>query len=530
MSKDDLEELLRRLIKRHQESRPKRPQKSRKKSSQNLLIDLLLSIVATLATYRVLEEGEEERRRFSDLEKALFGDDKKLKSWFKLRERIQDFQEDQGVEIIHLGVTNAQPRVNRSEKTAETVQRWSSFVKECAEFAGEPIRPLIRIGCGPALTSYHVPNVLTQFRHARDQGAKNDKGITRDPCDIEIQDDRSRMRDLFKRSLLDFMITSFRKEPQDDGKRKFKGEYIQMRILFDRRYKGLPETLPKKLEEVKGCLSGMRIAYRSDYEIPADLIPSSAELVEVPSWEAGMSMTLSGGNVCCAAFPQFIHPRERCRFRELEMDKLPKMLLGVQRLVGRDGPAQASDDLLAELHEAFYEEIKHIANPENEFARVLTMRNTAHTTVDKTGQRCWMKGKLSRVVVTPEGFVEADHSLLRHWQNDETMDFTLRGHITKGRRANHVVWEAKETDREATGETYATEMVIPSREKKFAVGTWCGRATWSPDGGDRADLGWFVLLEEDLPLGELKSFLNRRVTEAMGTDVFDGKNIFKLPN
>ena len=254
-----------------------------------------------------------------------------------------------------------------------------------------------------------------------------------------------------------------------------------------------------------------------------------------------MAMTLAGGNICCAAVPQFIDPRIRSQFREFDYDKIPKMLFGVRRC-SRTGVSVAPSTLLDRVAECFKAAVHKLKSETPKDFHLFHNEKiyTSHTTVNpKTEKKCWMLGEISKLVITPDGYLQADHKLFKHWEHpeypkgqfwgklDETpfMHLTIDGHVLDDEKLVHIVWTGKE-DGKITPETYATELVSHKDEsgKHSAIGVWSGRRAWNAESLAIPSIGWFVML----PPGKEKEAqpVFSRELEALIQEAIDVKQIF----
>lgn len=470
-----------------------------------------------------------------------------LKESRKLPEIIRRVQDKSGWHVIKVGKTNARSSVIDDASATASLRNLESLFASLAQFVGEPVRPLVRIGCGRALASYFVPHVLKKYR-------ENTAGDAFE-FDVEITDaEPDAVAKMLEREEIDFAITSF-----DDAcsfGRVIVEVGLPIKLLFDRRNERVAELAPQQetlsSQEWQKLLYEMRVALQDHrsrpqgYTVPTTIFPSSAETVQVESWGAAMAMTLSGGNVCCTAAPQIIDPRIRCQFREFNLP-IARIMKFQVRSAERKGPAIAPNRILKSIEETLKAEVnvmgRDLRPPNVLYGKQIY---TAHTTTDPSGRRCWMRGLISHVAITPDGYFQANHCLIKHWTGDwgnddlcEKMEFTLDGYVLQESDRVHLVWAGREIGGNRP-ETYATELVhdttiSTAAVTSHAIGVWSGRSVWQM--GATAGIpsaGWFVTLQpgkERLSQHELAGLLAIDIRKSINDRrVFDPAVILSLPS
>jgi DNA-binding transcriptional LysR family regulator len=433
------------------------------------------------------------------------------------------------------------------------LRHFEGAVLHLQEAEPPPMRDQIIIGVSTSLTPYFVPEVVREFRSrwerqkydaaTKPRGKSSPSSVR--PYDFEIIVEHALPHELIdaaaKHLKYDLVITSCdpTKIPTSslatpDGRSLTPANFeLPMFLLVDRRSQlaRVPERTIK-WSKLKGTTVLIQDFNRDPIPpYPPELFANNVRTRRQQSYLEAYASCLGGGPVACLGFPQLMDTFQRARLKAIRpaalgLGAVNVVLIPCER--ARDNPGGRSFvEIIEGLYERFYRALQgatkyHFEGGEDQSKRIgPSLRRTYSCGRNERGDWEWTEGVLNDVMITPDGFLNADHTVKFDGENGrrDWGHFTISGRITSESDSGpfHIVWRGRERFTEVRYENYAVSIVaegLSELKDGPLVGVWLGRRTRATR--YEPDLGYFVIVNEGFDWPSKRREIERRCKSLVG--------------
>lgn len=392
---------------------------------------------------------------------------------------------------------------NSTDGIDRTLNGIEDLIRDFLAIGGKEKRPVIRIGCGRALSPWFIPNVVQSYRAKLEESqlAILTDEMTRFEVEIRVGLPQDLRRDGTE-GLFDIVVTSF-----DDkiGSRVPNTEVaiseLPMHLVAAR---SRSDEFFKFHNDPEGLVAGKILITTGGIRSPSlrahhSLLEKAEMVWEYDQWSEALAVIDCGSTaVICATYPQIFPPEKRSQYAVMPLldSKYDKLLLGaLRRTDGRNRSKQhkeVTDGIFKELKKRLHA-MEGELNSDSWHDLSCHTLYTTHVTKIGEGDFKWIRGRLSDCAISPCGTIRATHRFKSPSSVAQT--YAVLGEMTKKSGALQISWHASSSKlhSDASDDTYAFSAVKKwvKNPLEEVIGVWTGRATWMS--GTKPSMGFFAI-------------------------------------